>query len=85
MADNDTAQMDEADQAWVDTFRGKSIPANAIVEGFVSVIAWMDEDGSRCWRSYTCLDAPLSHTLGLLEMAKFGYMVGNQILQEGEE
>lgn len=77
--------MDEMDQKWVETFVGEedqSIPAGALIQGFISVISWIDEDGNFRWRLYNTLDLTLSNILGLLEMAKYTMMVDNTIRKE---
>lgn len=77
--------MDEVDQAWVSEFKGegsKSIPEGAIIEGFISIIKWINPDGSHDWRSYNTIDAPLSHILGLLQMAGFAMMQDNLVNRE---
>lgn len=65
--------MDDLDREWVNAFIGsdKSIPDGAIVEGFISVISWIDEAGNRKHRHYNTIDAPLSHIIGLLDIAKY--------------
>lgn len=70
--------MDEVDRLWIGEFLGNSIPEDAIVEGFISIISWVNPDGSRGWRSYNTLDQPLSSILGLMEMAKFTLMNDNR-------
>lgn len=79
--DNDlTPTMDEADQEWVRMFQSgdtPTVPPDAIIQGFVSVISWMNPDGTFGWRAYNTIDAPLSHVLGLMEMAKFTMLHNN--------
>ncbi len=75
-------QMDEDDRDWVSTFvsneGSKSIPPDAIIEGFISIISWFDSDGEKQWRHYNTIDAPLSHIIGLLEMTKHTLMTNNE-------
>lgn len=72
--------MDEADRQWLAAFN--DIPEGAIVEGFVSVISWINPDGSLGHRAYHCLNRPLSHVVGLLEMTQFKMMFDNLETQE---
>lgn len=64
--------MDEADREWVKNFT--TIPEGAIVSGFVSVISFINPDGSFGTRIYNCINGPTSHIVGLLNMAAFSYM-----------
>lgn len=77
--------LDEDDRKWVDSFIGKSIPADSIVEGFISIICWIDGNGDRQWRHYIAMDSPLSNMLGLMTMAQHQMMIDNTINTEGEE
>lgn len=62
--------MDQVDRDWLDSFIGKSIPQDAVVEGFYSIITWIDPDGERCWRTYNQFDLPVSTLIGVIELAK---------------
>lgn len=77
MHDDCTFELDEHDKAFIAGFmeeNGGSIPAGAVVEGFISLISWVNPDGTLGWRLYNALDRPTSTVVGLLEMAKFDYM-----------
>lgn len=70
-------ELDKVDNEWLSSFQeanGGSIPDDAVVEGFFSIISWVNPDGSLGWRLYNALDRPTSTIVGLLEMAKFDYM-----------
>lgn len=73
--------MDNLDQMWINGFVSEtgSIPPGSFIEGFISVISWVDPGGHRQWRHYNTLDLPLSGVLGLLDMAKFTLCSNNQI------
>lgn len=79
--------MDEIDQAWIREFQQgdtPTIPPEAIIQGFVSIISWMNPDGTMGWRSYNTIDATLSHVLGLMDMAKHTMLVNNTITTGSE-
>lgn len=63
-------EMDQVDKEWLGSFVGKSIPEDAVIEGFFSIITWINADGERCWRVYNQFDQPVSTTVGILEMAQ---------------
>lgn len=58
--------MDAADKAFLDSF----LPEGAIPIGYAGVVAFMDADGVQRWRLMVNFEAPVSHAIGLLEMAK---------------
>lgn len=85
--DDNSPRMDELDTLWVNGFVGdsinsKSIPEGAIIQGFYSIISWIDPEGNHQWRGYNTIDAPLSSILGLLQMAAHTLMVDNTIERE---
>lgn len=63
-------QMDEADQQWVAAFQGgdePTIPTDAIIEGFVSVITYIDpESGKTKWVAYNTVSEDKTRVVGLL-------------------
>jgi hypothetical protein len=69
--------MDEHDEAWLDSFKAGAdgrIPEDAIIEGFVSVVAWTTPDGESNWALYDVLGWRTSGIVGLLQMAAFHVM-----------
>lgn len=73
--------MDDVDQQWVNGFIGDgssaAIAEGSIIQGFLSIISWIDPEGNHRWRSYNTIDAPLSNILGLLEMTKYVMLTDN--------
>lgn len=76
---------DEADSAWLSEFIGKSIPDDAVVEGFISLISFVRPDGTLDYRMYNTLNKPTSSVVGLLEMAKYNLMVEASNHNSGDE
>lgn len=78
MREDQTFDLDDCDIKFIDSFReengGCTIPANSLVDGFITIISWMEPDGSKGWKLYHALDRPTSTVVGLLEMAKFEYL-----------
>lgn len=58
--------MDPVDKAMVDSL----VPEGSIVDGFMVIVSFTDPEGHQCWRNYAQMDAPVSMSLGLLELAK---------------
>ncbi len=58
--------MDEVDEAWLASI----VPDDAVPVGFVAVAMWVTVDGEQKWSVYNQLDAALTTTVGLLELAK---------------
>ena len=46
----------------------------AIVNGYVFVLSWVDAEGEQRWRCYVNSELPVSGTVGLLEMAKLNVL-----------
>lgn len=87
MANINTSMMDEIDTQWVESFIGEkthSISPGSMIQGFVSIISWIDEDGNYKWRMYNTIDAPLSNILGLMDMAKHTMLMDNTVTREEE-
>lgn len=76
--------MDDLDTQWVNSFIGSSIPEDAVVTGFVSVIEWIGSNGERQWRTYNTIDGPLSHIVGLMSMSQFEMMSSATNREEDE-
>lgn len=81
---DDFPHMDEADQQWINTFiGGERVPAGSVVQGFTTIISFIDPQGNNGWDVYNTIDAPLSHILGLMTMAQFKMMHDNyRVLDE---
>lgn len=60
--------MDDVDRAYLESW----LPEGAVVVGMVSAVTYMaaDADGALRWAVHCDMDAPVTTTLGLLEMAK---------------
>lgn len=58
---------DEVDRAYIDSING--IQEGSFVQGLISVVSWVDPDGTNKWRATWRLDAPVSQGVGLLNMA----------------
>lgn len=68
--------MDEADVTWVNSFlsaEGGEITPQCVIEGFVAVIAYTDENGIPRYRPYNCLQRPLDSVIGLLSVVQMDY------------
>jgi hypothetical protein len=68
----DDAAHDEADSQWLSSFMGQSIPTGATIEGFVSVISYMDDEGEMRWRMYSTIENAI-RAIGLLTAAAHNY------------
>lgn len=66
MNENDAAEPDDIDKAWLDSI----VPEGCVPLGFIGIASWLDEDGTQRWRCYSQIDVPISASLGLLELAK---------------
>jgi len=65
---SDNPEIDKEDAAWLSGFLGKSIPAEAVIEGFVAVISYMGPDGGMYWKPYATIDNGI-RCVGLLTAA----------------
>lgn len=80
MADDGSEDTTEAeDQRWLDTFRGKSIPEDAYIEGMICIIPFVTADGKSMWRHYITTSMSFSGVLGHVELFKYA------LLRENEE
>lgn len=60
-------ELDAVDQAYVDAL----LPEGAIATAIITVVAFLDpETGDMRWKVHNDVDIPLSHCLGLLDLAK---------------
>jgi hypothetical protein len=75
--------LDTEDERWASTFVGQSIPEGSTIDGFVSVISWVDPEGNLRWRSYTTFDSGVQ-SVGLLTMAA-AELTYDTIKQSSEE
>jgi hypothetical protein len=71
--------LDEQDRAWLDTYE---MPGAMLVEGFIGVVCWIADDGSRRWRPVVSVKAPSDSIVGILELAKFQIL---RMLEDGGE
>lgn len=62
--------LDAADR----TFLASMVPNGGVVTQFVAVAEWINPDGTISWDAYVRSDEPPWSTVGLLELAKHGYV-----------
>lgn len=66
--------MDSKDVAWLRSFTpesgGSRLPDEAIVEGVIAVVPYIDGEGESKWMLWWRCDLPASQMVGLLEMAQ---------------
>jgi hypothetical protein len=60
--------LDAADTEWINSFIGTSIAEGSTIDGFVSVISWIDPEGEMRWRLYSTIDNAI-RSIGLLTAA----------------
>lgn len=66
MNQEDPSGPDEIDKAWLASI----VPDGCLATGFVGIAHWIDPEGAEHWRVYSQIEAPISTTIGLLELAK---------------
>ena len=63
--------MDDVDKA----FLASIVPPDAAMPQFLAIATWIDTDGKSVWKVYNqTYSLPVSHVLGLLEMAKLNLL-----------
>lgn len=76
--------LDAVDRAYIDSI----IPEGAIATAMVTVVAFLDpETGDMRWKLHNDTDIPLTHCLGLLDLAKLDLCArtpGNLLYQEDD-
>lgn len=72
---------DEVDRAYIDSVTG--IADGSFVQGLISVLSWVDPDGTNKWRATWRLDAPVSQGIGLLNMAAMDILKSTQVWDDG--
>ena len=78
------------DEAWLANFGDKRIPENAMHDGFIAIISWINpETGDQEWTTYNNMDRPLSFILGLMQMAAWQLCAenspgGRAMMDEGD-
>lgn len=78
-------ELDEPDQAYVLSL----IPEGAIPTAIITVVAFLNpESGDMQWKVHNDTDVPLSHCLGLLDLAKLDLCArtpGNRLYLEPDD
>lgn len=58
--------LEDVDRAYLESL----MPDGSVPTALVSVVSWIDEEGKQHWRCHCIADAPVTSTLGLLDLAK---------------